>query len=326
MGGGLVSLVHLTALNPDSTVYTFSNSTYLRTENINHEVLVDSRTIEGDTIWINDTCGDDGYNPDWWTDLTASSSRRFLNFLEHHLYVKEVFIVNHQPINRCHDWLIKVLHALAGHGSKIYLMNYRANWNNEFEFYCRPSLRHANITCMTLPYFYSPDLMRLDLSSNKKDISFTSVGRLKSKSKISYYYSKTDILGHSTIEPNSSTSLMDVLTELSHSNMVLTGYYWDHAGNKESDVPFNKLEWSYLDSLMAGSIPITSTLFKSELNRLGFDDMPLFEYEGPTDEQIISLLWKFDSSALKEYTNDLTDSVKKEIDHGNSVMKTLLQN
>lgn len=334
LGGALVSASHLGKVL-DKPVFTWNErSEFLKVNGVDQKLCY-SDSYLGESLWCNDTCVDGGYYPEF-----KDQNDELYDFLSKH---HTIFLCNHQPPSRYSEFLIHYLSKLQKSCDRIVLLNYRACWNEEFEFYCRPLLPHIEV--MTLPYHYhlTDDLATFmeDPINNKK---VAMIGRSNSRCKIQFKYdelkSEFDEANHTHINrhlvpsesedkweltsilPDNTKSNLEFLKELSKYRYILTGYFYGGEGLPELTVPYNKLEWSFMDALIAGCIPLTSSLFSEELKRMNIP-APTIEYNGFNGIHEITHKLYTTELNIHEKFNDARHKLFSEIYRGNDIIKRL---
>jgi hypothetical protein len=148
--------------------------------------------------------------------------------------------------------------------------------------------------------------------------SILMLGRTSSKCKITHYIDDLMYLGNLTqVVPSPLVTNSELLTTISSYKYTLTGFYWGGEGEPEKDDAMNKLEWSYLDAVLSYSIPVTSSLFRSHLNKLGIDT-PILDYMNPKDD-IPNLKAYLNRTPAKDFDNfsQYYDIILNELRQGN---------
>lgn len=320
LGGALVSASHLGKLFPGKLLTWKQSSPFLDTNNVSYKVvdnIVDYPVDNFSSIWCNDTCINEGYYPH-----LIEKNEELWNFLKN---FDTVHLFNHQPINRYFNYLYDMLSYLVDqYKCKVTIWNYRACWNIEFENELKSLF--PSVECYTAPYHYYlgqvPDIDKL-VEPNK---TVCCIGRSNSKCKIQY---KLDVLktvlpcGVDSLLPDSNVGNEEFLEKLRDYKYILTGYYYGGEGNPEMKCYYNKLEWSFMDALLSGVIPMTNTLFRYELERLNIPaPMIGYRYFGGIDNT-----WNYLKGSLlnnKEILIQSRISLINEIKKGNLIMSKIL--
>jgi hypothetical protein len=334
LGGSLVSASHLGQLFPGKLYVWKNKSPFLDSNKVPYEVITGdpNQYIYMDTseIWVNDTCVDSGYYP--------SSQKDNDELIEFIAGFENIIIVNHQPVNRCVDYLYNMLKKLVWtYLRKVTILNYRAWWNIEWENTLAPIF--PTVKVFTSPYhYYLPyaDILD-DPSFNKVEDNLPEtvlIGRSNSKCKvhafaddIKYWLDLQLKYKVDQIFPDPNISNRDFLLTLSKYKYVLTGYYYGGEGTLELTVPYNKLEWSFMDALLAMAIPVTNELFSRELLRLHMQWVPILDY----DYQVHNIrLHNIGNSIKYCIYNDIEERLKarnmliSELEKGNRITAMLL--
>lgn len=327
LGGSLVSASHLGKLIPGQLLTWMNKSEFLDSNNVKYDVITsfnDYYKSYGDcsSIWCNDTCIDQGYFPEY-----IDQNKKLWEFLGN---FETVHLVNHQPVNRYKSYLKEMISYLTECCyCEVILYNYRACWNIEWdnELACL----FPNIKVYTLPYhYYTGYIPQGDIPDNSNKInSVVAIGRSNSRCKIQYKFSELKLKFKeytnwllTQVLPDTNKGNSDFLLELSKFKYILTGYYYGGEGNREQSMLYNKLEWSFMDALLMGCIPLTNTLFEKELNRLNIP-APIIGYEF---EGINSIVSKLESSKLNDPERMKLSQLNllREIDNGNDILKQII--
>lgn len=328
LGGSLVSASHLGRLFPGKLYVWKNESPFLDSNKVPYQIITGDldkyNYLDTDEIWVNDTCVDSGYYP--------SSQRDNDELIEFIARFENIIIVNHQPVNRCVDYLYNMLEKLVWtYFRKVTILNYRAWWNIEWENTLAPVF--PTVKVFTSPYhYYLPYVEKNQKPSDDRFGKIALIGRSNSKCKIHAQYNDIKIgTPHKVITqifPDHNISNTEFLKLLGKYQYILTGYYYGGEGTLEMDVPYNKLEWSFIDAMLAGVIPITNDLFSKELTRLGIDAIQFdYDYLHHTDKRFNSLQnMNISNTKLDriDYRLECRNNLITELEKGNRITSMLL--
>jgi hypothetical protein len=341
LAGALISTSHIARLFPTCKLYTWKKrSRFLDVNKITYEVMNESTTLYiEDPILVTDMFVDHGYGPigdvynnfSDWEHLLHNGPNEFqidefnLELYKYLSRFDKIIFCNHQPFSKCIHLVVPLLSMLfhKNRNIDITILNYRASWNWEFENLIHPIF--PSIKYGLLPYHYYYFNNYNYKFPDRINSNITLIGRTNSKCKLQY---KCDELKKvcevDSISPDNEMSNFQFIKKLAQTNssFIGTGYYYSGEGNPEISLPFNKLEWSLIDSMMAGRIPITSSLFAPELYRIGIK-LPLISYMTMDIDSINEFIneWILTDSAN---INDYRERLKKELNIGNNLMSHII--
>lgn len=338
LGGALVSAAHLGKLFPDRLYLWKKESDFLKNNGVPYTVINEATPAISEEVWCNDICVDGGYYPQF--------KEENFHLFEYLSKFKVVHLHNHQPLSRCGDYLSEMVRYLKyiNPDCKVHLYNYRGCWNDEFYVYCRDLVELGFIqTVTTSPYHYHfgylPNKISRISDEDRSDIHCVSIGRSSSKCKISsclcdlkdifHDYSKST--GNHTItvgylEPDLNLGMTDFFEKLLDCNpdVILSGYYWGGEGVPEDcSHPGNKLEWSFLDTILLYRVPITSELFRGTLNTM-FGESVTINYQKSNLSTLPTRICKSFSGDYEGRIEEMRRIVVQEIERGNEIMKRII--
>jgi len=266
LGGALISASHLGKLFPGQLRTWNEESHFLDVNKVHYKVINANTPVVDDSIWVNDTCLNDGYQ------IGFGPHREFYEYISQY---KNVILCNHQPPNRMTEFLYESISTLLhGNTESLTILNYRACWIDEFNMELGSIFPSVKVGL--IPYHYYLEYVPEDKQTHKSGI--VAIGRGNSRCKIQYQFKY--IQEHFGVEqflPDLNKGNTEFLRDLSNYAYVLGGYYCGGEGNPELNKPYNKLEWNFIDAMLVGCIPLTNTLFKDELERLNID-APMLGY------------------------------------------------